>query len=104
MKIQKSFDLLNSEGPIIRIEKIDEIWHYNFNQSKFRHITTIKEILKSILENKAIVDGKSGKIYFLSDYSEHMKCDYEEVVEYLLEEELIKCKKDTEYFKKIYLS
>ena len=108
MKVQKSFDLLNSEGPLIKIEKIDELWHYNFHGSKTRHIITIKEILGAIVSGKSIIDRANGKIYFLEDYPISMKGGdptyYEDIVEFLLNEELVKCKKDINYFKKIFLS
>jgi hypothetical protein len=45
MKIEKTFDLLNSEGPVIKIERIQGNWHYKFHGSRHHHITTIKEIL-----------------------------------------------------------
>jgi hypothetical protein len=107
MKIEKSFELLNAEGPIIKIERIDGFWHYKFHTSKGHTITSPKEILDAIWNNKAIVDTYAGKVYFLDNYPLSMKGDdpkyYAAIVECLLNEELAKSSKDPEYFKKTYM-
>lgn len=107
MKLEKSYDLLNSEGPLIKIQKIGGLWHYQFNGNKTHLITSIKEILGSLIEGKGIIDRANGRIYFLNDYPISMKGDspayYESIIKDLISEELEKCKKDHEYFKKIYL-
>jgi hypothetical protein len=108
MKIEKTYDLLNSEGALIKIEKIGGFWHYKFDKSKTHTITTAKEILNSILNGKGIVNKNEGKIYFLEDYPLSMKGDtseyYERIVRVLVQEEMDKCTKDTTYFKENYLS
>jgi hypothetical protein len=108
MKIEKSFDLLNSEGIIIKIERILGNWHYNFNGSRHHVITSVKEILSVIWHGKAIINHSSdGGIYFLNDFPISMKGDdpkyYAGIVEYLLHEELEKCKSNPDYFKENYL-
>lgn len=107
MKIEKTFELLNSEGPIIKIEKIDGHWHYKFHGSRGHTITTPKEILDVIWNNKAIVDTNKGEIYFLNDYPISMKGDdpkyYASIIEYILKEELDKSIKNPEYFKETYM-
>jgi hypothetical protein len=107
MKIEKSFELLNSEGPIIVIEKIDGYWHYKFNSSRGRTVTTIKEILNAIWNNVPIIDEQARKTYVLGNYPLSMKGDtpsyYEDIAEYLLKEELDKCKKNIDYFKNTYI-
>ncbi len=106
MKIEKTFDLLNSEGGIIKIQKIDGFWHYKFHKTQGHTITNPKEILDSILNGKVIIDRQAGKSYFLNEYPLSMKGDnpeyYQSIVKTLLDEELQKCK-DPEYFKENYL-
>jgi hypothetical protein len=108
MKIEKSFELLNSEGPIIKIEKIQGNWHYKFNGSRQHHITTAKEILSAIWNNSWIIDYNGNKNYRLGDYPISMKGDdpkyYDEIVKYLIEEETEKMCKDPNYLKENYLT
>lgn len=108
MKIEKSFELLNSEGPIIKIEKIQGNWHYKFNGSRQHHITTAKEILSAIWNNDYIIDHSTSKFYRLSDYPISMKGDdqkyYEEIIKCLISDELEKINKDPLYFKDNYLT
>jgi hypothetical protein len=108
MKIQKSFELLNSEGPIIKIEKIQGNWHYKFDGSRQHHITTPKEILSAIWNNDYIIDHTTNKNYRLGDYPISMKGDdpkyYEEIIKHLISDELEKIKKNSLYFKDNYLT
>lgn len=103
MKIEKSFELLNSEGPIIKIEKIQGNWHYKFNGSRQHHITTAREILSAIWNNAWIIDHTGKKTYQLGNYPISMKGDdpkhYEEIVKYLVNEETEKMRKDPNYLK-----
>jgi hypothetical protein len=107
MKIEKSYDLLNSEGGIITIEKIEGFWHYKFHKTRGHIIVSVKEILDSMINGKAIIDRSGGNVYFLNDYPLSMKGDdpsyYQKIIKVLLSEELEKCK-DLEYFNKNYLS
>lgn len=108
MKIEKTFDLLNSEGPIVSIKKIEGHWHYSFHKSPYYTITTPKDILGNIWNDRPIYDSHNRKVYRLSEYEMSMKGDdpkyYASIVEYLLKEEMEKTAKDPEYFKNTYLN
>jgi hypothetical protein len=108
MKIEKTFDLLNSEGSVVKIERIQGNWHYKFHGSRHYHLTTVKEILSVIWNDDEITDPNSGKTYRLSEYPLSMKGDdtsyYEMIIEKLLDEELKKMSKDPIYFLENYLT
>lgn len=103
MKVEKSFDLLNSEGSIIKIQKIEGYWHYLFHGSRHHHITTVKEILSSIWNDDLINDPNSRKTYKLSEYPISMRDNHTAIVEYLLRSEFEKSIKDPEYFRNNYM-
>jgi hypothetical protein len=107
MKLENSFDLLNSEGSIIKIEKYGCFWHYRFKGTNVLTVTSNKEILNSLLKGKGIVNKSEGKIYFLEDYPISMRGDspeyYERIARILIQEEMEKCKNDINYFKENYL-
>ena len=105
MKLQKSFDLLNSEGPLVQIQKIGELWHWKFHTSNISTVTSTREILDFISGNIDIKDH-NGKTYRWNDYGMSMKGDTPEYIQkivlVLLGEEMEKCKRDINYFTKIY--
>ena len=91
MKIQKSFDLLNSEGPLLKIVKIEGYWHYKFQNSPHYIFTSIKEIISAIWKNTPIIDTHENKSYFLEEFPLSMKggslAYYKEITNYLVKEE-----------------
>jgi hypothetical protein len=107
MKIEKQFELLNSEGPIVSILKIDGLWHYKFHKSPFYTVTTPKDILNAIWNDQLIYDSHNSKFYRLSEHPLSMKGDnpkyYAGIVEHLLREELEKSIKDPEHFRNTYM-
>lgn len=107
MKIHKSFELLNSEGPLLQIVKIEGHWHYKFHNSPHYNYTTIKEILSAIWYDTPITNTHEGKDYVLGQFPLSMKGDsqknYNDIVKFLVKEELERCQKDTEYFKLNYI-
>jgi len=106
MKAEKTFELLNSEGPIVSILKIDGRWHYKFHKSPIYTVTTAKDILNSIWNDHPIYDSHNSMFYRLSDYPLSMKGGnpkyYSSIIECLLRYELEKSIKDPEYFKNTY--
>lgn len=108
LKIVKSFDLLNSEGPIIKIEQIQGNWHYKFHDSRYHSITTAKEILSAMCNDDLIIDYNTNKSYRLGEYPISMKGDdpkyYEEIIKKLISDELVKIKKDHQYFIDNYIT
>jgi hypothetical protein len=92
MKIHKSFELLNSEGPILQIVKIEGHWHYKFANSPHYNFTTIKEILSAICYDTPITNTHENKDYFLSQFPLSMKGGnskhYDNIVKYLTTKEI----------------
>ena len=105
MKTTAQFDLINSEGPIVQIQKVGNLWHWKFHNSPILTITSTKRILDFISDLSTIKDP-NGKTYRWSDYQRSMKGDTHEYIQkivlLLLEEEMERCKTDIDYFKKIY--
>jgi hypothetical protein len=104
-KITKSYELLNSEGPIIQIQKIKDRWHWKFYNSKVQVVTTTKEILDFICGLSVLKDPR-GNTYIWTDYPSSMKGGSPEYIQKivleLLQEDLEKCKNDINYFTEIY--
>jgi len=107
MKSSLSFDLLNSEGPIVKIEKIGPYWNWKFHNASYHIITTPREILNFIADEYVLLNQSiSERIMFKwSEFSEDMKPDREKlnkIIEILLKEEIELCKTDSAYFYKTY--
>jgi len=73
MKIHKSFELLNSEGPVLKIEKREGLWNYSFHGSPISVITNPSKILSFILGSTEIVHPKTEKIFRWKDFPSDMK-------------------------------
>jgi hypothetical protein len=100
MTVEKKFDLLNSEGSLVNISKINGLWHFNFFDCPYSTITTPKDIL-SFISGGTVTDTHNKKDYTLSDYPDSMRgtVNYlQNVVTILLREEMERCTNDQQYF------
>lgn len=73
MKILKSFELLNSEGPILKIEKRENHWAYSFHDTDIRVISNTEEILSFILGYSTICHPVTRNTMSWDQYPDSMK-------------------------------
>ena len=103
--IVKSYELLNSEGPIVIIQKDSQYWHWKFFGCNELVITTPKEILNFISGLTTITDPK-GTVYDWKEHEMGMKGDNPEyikrIVNDLIQDELFLCNNDPDYFFQTY--
>ncbi len=104
MKIQKSFELLNSEGSVLKIEKRNGIWNYAFHGTSISIITNPSKILSFILGHDVLVHPKTKKVFAWEDFPSNMKVEDQirlAIIELMKEE--IESIKNHDYFVKNYI-
>jgi len=96
-------ELLNSEGPVLTLQKVGEYWSFSFDGSKVSLITDTREILDFLSGKKPIVH--EGKMYLWDSYSQDMKPKMEVLSNFvisLMKDEINRCRDDQEYFFNTY--
>lgn len=100
----KSIELINSEGPIVKIEKVGSVWNFVFHGVPYSVVTSRREILEFLCNDLEISDG--NKKYLFNSYGTMRlkKTKLKEVIDMLIDEEYNKIKEDKNYFYKEYFN
>lgn len=105
MKAQKQYELLNSEGSILSIEKIRGIWHWKFSKNEYFACTPI-EILDFFVGDHFIYNSKTEKTIEWKSFPKSMKPSVEtmkEIIKTLTIENIQMIIEDTSLFQSIYM-
>lgn len=105
MKTINSFELLNSEGPVLTVHNRGNHWTFSFNGSSISLITNITEILSFIRGSLSIKHPTTGIPVYWSDFPDSMKVerDIKDLLNILLPHEIELIKESPEYFRKVYI-
>jgi hypothetical protein len=75
-------ELINSEGTILRVERIWETFFFNFKDDKFRIPITKPEIIK-FLSGQVSISDPQGKTYHIDKYKDCIAYTLEQLDEFL---------------------
>lgn len=101
MKVLKKYDILNSEGPIMTLNKYENHWSLAFHGTRVCTIVDPYAMILFLISDREII--ANDKTYVYSNYSigERMKPKDEKILlKKLLEDHLDRWETDEEYFNK----
>ena len=101
MKVLKKYEILNSEGPVMILNKHTDHWSVSFNGSRIHTVIEPYEMLTFLTANGTITS--EDKTYRFGDYPQDMKMSFSNfnaLVEILWEDHKSLCKNNEEYSKK----
>jgi hypothetical protein len=78
----KNLEILNSEGPILILEKTNKGFKLNFNEEKYKIDITKDEII-NFINGKLIIKSKGGKNFNYHNYSSGMRRPTEKILEFI---------------------
>lgn len=78
----KHYELINSEGTILQVEKVWDRLYFNFKHDKYRVEITKDEIYK-FLSGTITISDPQGKTYNIENYKSSICYDSKKLVEFL---------------------
>ena len=101
MKVLKRYEILNSEGPIMVLNKHSDHWSLAFHGTRVHTIVDPSEMIAFLLSNGEITNDE--KTYVYSNYSEGEKMDslkLTTLLKELLDDHQNRWVNDEEYYNK----
>ncbi len=79
---KRKLDILNSEGPILILEKTNNGFQLNFNMQKYKIDITKEEII-DFISGRLIIKSKNGENFNYLNYSEGMTISKEKILKFI---------------------